>query len=1215
MKNKNKFNIKFTFSLFKMSDIYATKYASEFVNLLNTHKNVAIKSVFYDIGYSRNSVTLPTFNRVLEQFKNIAVKNVYTVEIGGKYSKNSIKNFYERKEKLTINTEQKDYPYTVSAQKIDHLNNINFSFSPNVRTEVIEYRYNHQNSINVIFSIIDSYVLQNNLSNLSELTQIQEPVKKYEIKLILIGKTVKDIQNFFIFNRSLLSNIMNTDIFYILKERSDLVEFFKNIYYSDSKPPFIKSDEYKYTLDSNILNRARNLKLRDMTYGGLVGNSQTKYGITPKADGIRKLILVHHTGIWLVTPPYDFNLVIRLNGFDRYIGSSFDAEFIPDNKRIKNQNLNTSNLTTLFEIAAHKGNTAPDCKYWCLLFDTLSSTNPDDNSISSIQIQNATKSVRLAYCGTFANEYTKFLETSEKNSSLRPKLFVQKNTKKLIQENTIPAEIIPVLIFTKKERYLFNTVQQFFMETSKLFLNTDKANTQLAYLTDGFMIEPENTPYNTYSYKKPLNKRILTEIPDICKVKSIDELTIDFLLKSVNNVYILYSGKSKYDNSGEKYIQFVGTKINKFDNHTMLDTTNLNNIPDNSIVEMWFDLNTNLMKFKQIRTNKDKPNNIDTAIQIWDDIHRPIDKDTLFGESDQLVRYYHNKIKRKIFAEAKPEGKTLLDLGAGRGGSVNEYAKFDKVLAIEPNPESIIELTKRVQSLGLQNKVKILQGFGQDTAFVTNETINWLGGPANTISMMNTLTFFWKDENTLDALVQTINNNLKPGGQLLFITIDGDVISEFFRPKLLQQNQMIKNRPESRSNEILELGQLITIKYFDTERPYINIDILNSQVKNQDEWLVHLADLELKFEKYGISLNYKNRAIEEKFLSKNELIFTNMYYYGTFTKKKISSSKKMNFSNQISDIDATLLAEEQEEQQELKEPLDFSKIRSPRANLSTSPRDFSRGAKFEILPISNPLLPIPLGLSEEDLIIKSDFDNSKNSVSNFVNARITNTHKTLVTKPLQLPLNKIAGIPIFESEKNSVVRYTDLAVPSTQKILVSPNHIETAEDDAVLTVQNDIVWVNTISNHNSFYHALLKSFYPLYANKSGYEYRENIVNNLRSDLSKLVTVDDNYQNLLEDLDQKDLSINDVQNLFLNPEEFDLGLVRFISKAIGIDIIIYTGFTPIYDAQNTDADYVVLLYMSEINDFKIIGKLKSVGVQTVFSQEDPFLEEVNELNIE
>lgn len=85
-------------------------------------------------------------------------------------------------------------------------------------------------------------------------------------------------------------------------------------------------------VDPATLTQSRNLKLRDMVYGGLVGNPWTSYLATQKVDGIRQILAFLSSGIWLITPPQTLNWVSNVEQ-KSLTGYILDGELVPYNKR------------------------------------------------------------------------------------------------------------------------------------------------------------------------------------------------------------------------------------------------------------------------------------------------------------------------------------------------------------------------------------------------------------------------------------------------------------------------------------------------------------------------------------------------------------------------------------------------------------------------------------------------------------------------------------------------------------------------------------------------------------------------------------------------------------------------------------------------------------------------------------------------------------------
>ena len=65
--------------------------------------------------------------------------------------------------------------------------------------------------------------------------------------------------------------------------------------------------------DHRQIYKPRNLHIKDMVFGGLVGNEQdgqkNDYTITWKADGVHRLLIIFNNRIWLIQPPGHADLI------------------------------------------------------------------------------------------------------------------------------------------------------------------------------------------------------------------------------------------------------------------------------------------------------------------------------------------------------------------------------------------------------------------------------------------------------------------------------------------------------------------------------------------------------------------------------------------------------------------------------------------------------------------------------------------------------------------------------------------------------------------------------------------------------------------------------------------------------------------------------------------------------------------------------------------
>tara|TARA_R110001599_G_scaffold349372_2_gene577687 strand:+ start:348 stop:3398 length:3051 start_codon:yes stop_codon:yes gene_type:complete len=561
-------------------------------------------------------------------------------------------------------------------------------------------------------------------------------------------------------------------------------------------------------LDTYPLVQARNLKPRDMVYGGLVGG-KTGYSVTHKTDGERRMLVFSESGVWLISA--NSTTRISANSLATLNGTILDGEMVPVEKRLVG---------------------APKSKFWFLAFDTLSWN-------SNNSVQNEIHNVRMSYAQKVSD--------------------------------TMKGDVLRV---NTKSFTVFETPDEFFKVMRDMF----KQQLVLPYKQDGFMFTPENTVYNPHSDKIRLYKRNLTDYPDICKWKPKEELTIDLSLKWIATP----EGKRLELYSQEKGIPVLFTKFQSLDMEHPLTL----NLPNNTVVEYGYDYIRQMLVPHRVRVDKSFPNKKDVAEDVAEDILKPIEKETMQGDTFYLLRKYHNSVKKNLFQTV--QGKTLLDIGSGYGGDLGKWRGYDKILAVEPDLEHIEEMRKRLVTYNMQDKVRIVQAGGQETEKITTAVQEWIGGKVDTVSSMLSLTFFWQSSDLVDSLTQTIIRNIKEDGNYVFLTMDGDLVEQTFEPAF-GTGQVLKK---------LKLGPA-TLEYNgDTTPKELYIDIEGTIVEKQKEWLVRLDDLRLRFDKYGFETKKLEKADGERFLTEAEIIMTQMYSYGIYGRKDIiSETEFLNYKN------------------------------------------------------------------------------------------------------------------------------------------------------------------------------------------------------------------------------------------------------------------------------------------------------------------------------
>jgi precorrin-6B methylase 2 len=577
----------------------------------------------------------------------------------------------------------------------------------------------------------------------------------------------------------------------------------------------------------SILVEARNIKPRDLVWGGIVGpnvsgetrqsqdfqgfNPGVQYGVTLKADGTRRLLLLHQTGVWLVYPPHVY----------QYLGPlastlSSQGKLLIETAKSK---YNLSEVPVyLFDcelvsvpLTSGSGNVSR-----LLVFDTLIWTSRDVRKIPMIKV-NSDPATRLAY------------------SRIAPSFFS-------IQGYTVETkEILPIVTPTDV------------FTLSRQLLESDPG-----YPTDGLMFTPLGVEYNPRSSRYLLSDRVLTSLPDVCKWKPPEKITIDFEVRydsrtNPRTVLLFSQGSGR---GQDRRVLFTGSEITPLTPDMILDIPTVDTseaIENGDIVEYAFVGG----KMTPIRKRPDKlaPNYIDIANDNWKDIQDPVSMDWITGKSLDPAIWNHKSIKRSLLNSIEP-GSYILDIGSGRGGDIRSWAgKRLRVLAVEPNPEHIEILRSRAEKNKFTN-YKVVETVGQDSETI----VSALYRRVDYVTLMLSLSFFWRSETDLDALTQTLVQSIGYGGKIIFLTINGDAVSEIASSSFTLGGARF-SMPDSRT---------------------LDIDMPGTIVGQQREYLVFLSDLTSKLASYGIVLREHYRATSERVMPLEASVYSGLYSYGYY---------------------------------------------------------------------------------------------------------------------------------------------------------------------------------------------------------------------------------------------------------------------------------------------------------------------------------------------
>lgn len=490
----------------------------------------------------------------------------------------------------------------------------------------------------------------------------------------------------------------------------------------------------------NTSSSIRNFHYEDLEIGGIVGHKGANYYVGPKADGETRMLVFTDNEVWYFFP----------KGIKSNMSLSRPGFYLPDAPLIQ--------LILEGELVRLKNNPRQEIylAYDCLFFQ---------NAMLMENYQTRRKFARIAI--------------------------------RMLQHPNIHL----------KDAILFTTVSEFFDATKQMLQQ------MYPYNTDGLIFTP-NGPYlteGTYPEGIPIGKgkpsdfnreevrkgkfhedRTLTQTTDITKWKPLESLTIDFRVAFDRGFPVL-----RIDSGRGREIPFdIKTKSRPFTQPKMIDAQAIiaMKVKNNDIVEFRWDRGTEKMIPIGFRDDKTKPNSLIAARNTWHDINDLITRELLLGESIDLMVKYHNVIKLSLYQKIsllteKRHQKILLDIGSGRGGDINKWTvrkddstewKFDKIFAVEPNSEFRTEFKNRLENFPDKEVVTLIPTSGENTETV----VKAMGGmKADVISLMLSMSFFEESEGKYEGFIETIKQCLKSDGYIIFLTIDGDAVDQFFKYK------------------------------------------------------------------------------------------------------------------------------------------------------------------------------------------------------------------------------------------------------------------------------------------------------------------------------------------------------------------------------------------------------------------------------------------------
>ena len=605
-----------------------------------------------------------------------------------------------------------------------------------------------------------------------------------------------------------------------------------------------------------------------------------------------------------------------------------------------------------------------------------------------------------------------------------------------------------------------------------------------------------------------------------------------------------------------------------------------------------------------------------------------------------------------------PRGSNILDIGGGQGGDASKWNRLPLrlkgrhdgfqpgtglVVAVEPNSDNRAELASRINTFGLSERVTIVPTGGEDTVAITDAVRRFVpGGKVDAVTLMLSMSFFWASDSHLDALVNTIVTNLKPGGMVIFLTINGDVVEQIFEPalggpwitdkRIVTADIHLYPRPTGRY-DISDNSQSQQSGLYG--RP-LDFNLPGTIVGAQREYLVHIADFTSRLSRFGINLYELHRAEGEKLLSADNLLFSSMYSYGYFVN---DDETYLQQNNQMTHTPTNTLL-----------PIIPQTIISPTIQMS-APSSHSPILNEHSLPPIPPLrspytprsttgpssLNSPGSQSQVQTVspAKSPTKSptkSSTSIPRPVNAT-NQTGKSLTTVPrptkYQIDQNQLPWLKVTHGYGGSGA----LEGPSINDDTYAP---------LTCTWYDNLVRIATIGDGSCFIHAVLKGFFRQYQENNSGRFRLSLASQIRRDLAvalgmqnpkypghtywgtsargafpRMVMQQINDESLVGGL-RVDYSLAGLQRLFNSATPLGDEVYTFVSDALNVDIYVLratqTDLYPHSHTRTPGVDRPGVVVVGNTYHYEVVAVDGDNGFQTTFFPGDPFLLALTELFI-
>lgn len=673
---------------------------------------------------------------------------------------------------------------------------------------------------------------------------------------------------------------------------------------------------------------------------------------------------------------------------------------------------------------------------------------------------------------------------------------------------------------------------------------------------DGIMFTPENGV--PLKYKFPTTMTIDFEITNEQKVQNGKTFTIR--VYDSNNRLVNFDGT--YTDRSKKTINLNIRPL------LFVSKTNplYNLLTNGLIVESLYNKDRNYFIPERIRWDKNLPNFIGVAIDVFRDIIHPIKLDELIDmfEKNQSIesislsekqehkndclfdmRKFHNRKKDEIISKYT-SNKTVLDLGFGRGGDLLKYtnAKASYIWAVEPNIENLDEAKRRYNETKYNIDVKFINCKAQESVVISKAMNN---GKADIVSSFFSLTFFFENENELNSMIDTIASNIKTGGYFIGTTMDGDKAYEEFKNKtIINHPGCYKIVKHYLDDGVKDFGKKITIHLDETI------------VSEQDEYLVFFELFKEKLEKRGLYL------VESSFFDPPKTLSDSAYNLSKLNMSFVFEKKRTLNEIKEAEIETTNRSIKEKERLKLEEKNKLKMI------------DMDKNVVFNVSYLEYPLIrtgTIGDGSCFFHAVMKSIYPN--------YSKKTENERREMISK-LRLKLSDSLSLEQWESLGNGLLSYMSII----------PKVIDYITNNFSIEISNIAKKLDNIKD------STLKIFHKNLISSVPDEYKEkldNVFNDVKDNEFK------KFKNLLKDC-----------KIWVGQEEGSVNAFEYLSNWLNIDIYILKDTIRAPYKQGFDCNIIykgrqsILVLWVEESHYEAVCIMTDGKIKRVFNPDDDII---------